>query len=550
MAFKDILKKQRQSGAGITSSLGTAASSSIRESLDIRNYLFTKGSLLNALFPNVKGFKSDAKSPTTKSSPTSLLSLGGTGPSLSDSKLDEINQNTKISAKNSLVLPSMARDMNVMRQNIVKLVKLSGGTPASRADMFFLKAKERESLYENQMGKSVESVKDQQKVDSKTNLKMLLLPLMGLSALLTGMITAITTLGATLAGVITSALVTLGTTLTTAIASLATKLWELISKIPSVANSVAPKVAPIAAAAVPLATMAVVTQQAETADMNSDSFNIFGSTARQAKRFSDWFNEFTGRNKKFEQMREKSREGLISPQVMPPAQESSSPAPTPAPTSNQSSGLNIESIMAQVRKAEGGSMGYDAANRGKAGDTPGGMPGLSSMTVGEVRRLQKERQLFAAGAYQIIPDTMDMIIKNGIAKDSDIFNKETQDKMGRWLINRRIRIAERQGTDPQKELSKEFASIANPETGQSYYAGVGNNKASIASLGGSNNTKGQVLNTGSIQVSDARTSMAAAPVIISAPQTNVQSGSTISSSGRMPSVVDSDFMKHLTRIAV
>jgi hypothetical protein len=37
-----------------------------------------------------------------------------------------------------------------MRQNIAKLVKIKGGNAASKADMFFVKAKEREDIYENQ----------------------------------------------------------------------------------------------------------------------------------------------------------------------------------------------------------------------------------------------------------------------------------------------------------------------------------------------------------------------------------------------------------------
>ena len=148
MAFKDVLKKQRQSGSGILSSVAGAAGAQAREALDIRNILFSKGSLLSALFPNVKGFKADGK--MTK--PSSLVSeKSPTSVDLSDAKLETINQNTKVSAKNSMVLPSMARDMNVMRQNIVKLVKLSGGKASTSADMFFLKASEREQSYESQI---------------------------------------------------------------------------------------------------------------------------------------------------------------------------------------------------------------------------------------------------------------------------------------------------------------------------------------------------------------------------------------------------------------
>jgi hypothetical protein len=162
MAFRDLIRKQRQAGAGILPAVGSAAGASIREAVDIRNMLFSKGSILGALFPNIKGFKADAKAPRTRTSPTSLIPTGGSSSALSDAKLDIISQNTKISAKNSLVMPAMARDMNVMRQNIVKLVKLSGGKPSARADMFFMKAGERERAYEAQM----QETKAPSKVDS------------------------------------------------------------------------------------------------------------------------------------------------------------------------------------------------------------------------------------------------------------------------------------------------------------------------------------------------------------------------------------------------
>jgi len=162
MAFRDLIRKQRQAGAGILPAIGSAAGASIREAVDIRNILFSKGSILGALFPNIKGFKADAKAPKTRTSPTSLMPMGASSSALSDAKLDIISQNTKISAKNSLVMPAMARDMNVMRQNIVKLVKLSGGKPSARADMFFMKAGERERAYEAQM----QETKAPSKVDS------------------------------------------------------------------------------------------------------------------------------------------------------------------------------------------------------------------------------------------------------------------------------------------------------------------------------------------------------------------------------------------------
>jgi GH24 family phage-related lysozyme (muramidase) len=151
-SFRDLLKKQRQSGSGIISSVGSAALDSARESMDVRNRWFKSSSLLNALFPNVKGFKTDVKSDTLKIKPSNVVPLGGDG-SLSAEKLDDINRNTKISAMNSVVLPKMAMDMNLMKLNIMKLVKIQGGAVSRKPDMFFAGAKERENIYEAQFGK-------------------------------------------------------------------------------------------------------------------------------------------------------------------------------------------------------------------------------------------------------------------------------------------------------------------------------------------------------------------------------------------------------------
>jgi hypothetical protein len=57
----------------------------------------------------------------------------------------------KIIAKNSMALPGMARDMNVLRQNIQKLVKLKGGkSRIGAADNFFDREDKRESDLEAQ----------------------------------------------------------------------------------------------------------------------------------------------------------------------------------------------------------------------------------------------------------------------------------------------------------------------------------------------------------------------------------------------------------------
>ena len=155
MAFKDVLKKQRQSGKGLLSSLGSSASQTIREKMDYRNSLFKSGGMLNALFPNVKGFKAgenlkipkQAKPETEKT----IISMDNTEVV---QELSRVASKLDIVGKNTMVLPIIMRDMNVMRQGILKLVKLAGGTQRDKADRFFQTSSERESIYESKLAKT------------------------------------------------------------------------------------------------------------------------------------------------------------------------------------------------------------------------------------------------------------------------------------------------------------------------------------------------------------------------------------------------------------
>jgi hypothetical protein len=59
-----------------------------------------------------------------------------------------------IIAKNSISLPGMARDVNVLRQNIAKLVKIKGESAATKADKFFKTEEQREAEMESARAKS------------------------------------------------------------------------------------------------------------------------------------------------------------------------------------------------------------------------------------------------------------------------------------------------------------------------------------------------------------------------------------------------------------
>ena len=82
-------------------------------------------------------------------------------------KISSMDIGIKIIAKNTMALPNMSRDMNVMRQNVQKLVKISGGKPSTKADAFFTKSSEREVLYENQFLREKGGKKENKKPDEQ-----------------------------------------------------------------------------------------------------------------------------------------------------------------------------------------------------------------------------------------------------------------------------------------------------------------------------------------------------------------------------------------------
>ena len=147
----DILKNEYKS-KGIVTGAASAVGKKALEKLDIRNALFG-GSGIGSIIGQ-KLFGKGYSATSAKNLSANQTPITASAPAIDNTLLQSLNQNAAISAKNSMSIPMMSRDMNVMRQNIVKLVKLQGGTPSTKADMFFSKAKEREAQYENAMEKS------------------------------------------------------------------------------------------------------------------------------------------------------------------------------------------------------------------------------------------------------------------------------------------------------------------------------------------------------------------------------------------------------------
>lgn len=110
------------------------------------------------------------------------------------------------------------------------------------------------------------------------------------------------------------------------------------------------------------------------------------------------------------------------------------------------------------------------------------------MTLAQVMAAQRAGQFNAAGRYQIIGTTLAEAARGLKLNGSEMFDRKLQDRIfEQYLVrNKRRSISdyvEGRSDDLRAALraaSREWASVADPDTGRSYYAGKGNNRASIS----------------------------------------------------------------------
>ena len=139
-----------------------------------------------------------------------------------------------------------------------------------------------------------------------------------------------------------------------------------------------------------------------------------------------------------------------------------------------------------ISKGEGD---YNAVNRGYAGDTPGGIQGITGLTfenytVRQVMDMQR-RSLYAVGRYQFIPVTLRFAVRHSEVSELDMFTPEIQDKLfAALLLYKRPAIGAyiRGNHNLQgwalNELAKEWASVEY-RYGRGFYDHVGGNRAHI-----------------------------------------------------------------------
>lgn len=152
--FTDVYKQELK-GKGVLSSLGSAALKRTRERLDPRNILFGGSGIIGATGQKIfgKGYQAIQKTAPTgqKLVDSGVVQTQALSSLIESSKSQEAI--LRIVAKNTSNNNSMARDINVMRQNIMKLVTMGGGKASRGADMFFKDAAARESAFESQFKK-------------------------------------------------------------------------------------------------------------------------------------------------------------------------------------------------------------------------------------------------------------------------------------------------------------------------------------------------------------------------------------------------------------
>ena len=131
---------------------------------------------------------------------------------------------------------------------------------------------------------------------------------------------------------------------------------------------------------------------------------------------------------------------------------------------------------------------FDSGNKGFAGDSPGGVPGLQLKTVGEWRGLYNQGWN-ALGAIQLIPSTFDGSIQRLGLSDDVVMTPDVQFQIldeillggvKRPRLSAYLNYESNDLKAAAEDFSLEFASAPNPYTGITSYPNVGNNAASMS----------------------------------------------------------------------
>ena len=155
------------------------------------------------------------------------------------------------------------------------------------------------------------------------------------------------------------------------------------------------------------------------------------------------------------------------------------------------SASNVKGSQSEAEKATldligRGEGSYNSVNLGKAKGGGAGTRNLVNMTIGDVLQSQKNKDFNAAGKYQFVPETLRRATRLAGLKESDLFNEENQDRLAMALMNSLPAVKNYiEGRNNNlngaiKAIATQWASVANPDTGLSYWHGTQGNRASIS----------------------------------------------------------------------
>jgi hypothetical protein len=97
----------------------------------------------------------------------------------------------------------------------------------------------------------------------------------------------------------------------------------------------------------------------------------------------------------------------------------------------RSGGGRAGGLLGLIRSGEGS---WNSANRGVAGDTPGGIGQLTSKTIGSLEQMQAQGRVFAVGAYQFTPGVLARARRESGLPPGAPFTPENQNRMAMALL--------------------------------------------------------------------------------------------------------------------
>lgn len=183
--LSEIFEFQRKQGRGTLGALGSSLGGRALEKLDIRNLLFGSarapakslaGQLGRSIFGAGYSATGSGRARPSEIGAESALASAKVEKVLSsiDSNMAAMNAKMTLLAKNTIQQNRVARDINVIRQNVILLTKERLGKARTKADMYFMRAGQREKEYEKKLGDESENISvsptiTDEKTESKKN---------------------------------------------------------------------------------------------------------------------------------------------------------------------------------------------------------------------------------------------------------------------------------------------------------------------------------------------------------------------------------------------